>query len=79
MHIQQFPEVFLQLQEEIGFHPALVEQLGRVPANEFEQKIAVIAAYCEVLLDGIYDQKDIEKIADICLRRLRKNRTIIIG
>lgn len=76
MYYQFFPEVFLQLQEECGYWPDLIEILGTVQANEFEMKMAHIAAFCEIILDGVYDQESLEKLAEICLKRLKDKRTI---
>jgi hypothetical protein len=77
---QFFPEVFIQLSREI-LHPAhekLIAVLEAEPTPEFSDKIATIAAYVNVALDGHYTQEDLEKVAGICLERLKKRREIIV-
>jgi hypothetical protein len=72
MRLEFFPESYIQLGREIAHHPKLVSLLQQQEANEFEIRIAVVAAYCEVMLDGLYSPKDLEKLADILLKRLQK-------
>lgn len=74
--LQFFPEEFILLSQEIQFHPDLVEILGGVASNEPEMKIAHIASYCEIVLDGIYDEPSLAKLAGICLKILKSKRTI---
>lgn len=73
--IQQFPESFIALNREIPYHPQLVEFLQKHPANEFELRMAEICAYCSIALDGQYTPGDMERLADILVRRLVAKRT----
>lgn len=73
--IEQFPESYIALQAELHYHPQLIEFLQKHPANEFELRMAEICAYCSVALDGMYTPKDMEKLADILIRRLQNKRT----
>jgi hypothetical protein len=66
-----FPEVFFRLQDEISFHPELQILLVKHEAAEWETKMAEIAAYCGIVLDGTYTQDDFEKIAAACIERLK--------
>ena len=75
-----FSEPLQRLQQELA-HPAhsvLREYLGNHPAAEFEIKLAEIATYCEVVLDGVYDSYDIDKLADIFVGKLQDKRGAII-
>ena len=56
IHIDYFPHEFLEMQEEIQNHPDLLLNLLQLtPGAEFEEKFAVIATYCDMVLDGLYD------------------------
>ncbi len=70
-----FPEEFLELQKEIFYHEALVNILHKLPSNEIELKFGHIAAYCGIILDGIYDEPGLIKLAAICIKRLQEKRT----
>lgn len=74
---QYFPEAFIQLNREITFHPKLQELLAQNPLD-FEVRFAVIAAYCDVILDDLYLQTDLIEIADILIQKLRNKRMEII-
>jgi len=70
--LEFFSEVYFQLQDEISFHPKLQLLLAKHPVTEFEIRIAEIATYCEIILDGIYTAEDFEKIASACLQKLKR-------
>lgn len=67
-----FPEVYFQLQDECSFHPHLQLLLAKHPAAEFEVKLAEIAAYCGIILDGTYDNADFDRIAGLCIVKLKE-------
>lgn len=77
-HLEFFPESRIALSREIQYHPALLALLQNHAQAEFEIIIAEIAAYCEVVLDGIYTQESIDKLCDILYWKLREKRTGII-
>lgn len=76
--IVQFPEAFVQLGREVHQHPALAEILANQEIKEFEVFIAEVAAYCNFQLDAIYNQDELEHIAELCLAELQKRRIQII-
>jgi hypothetical protein len=43
-----------------------------------EIRMAEIAAYCDIVLDGYYTPEDLEKLADILVRKLKDKNSIII-
>ena len=53
---QMFPEGYIALNRELstGLHPKLEKLLQQQPADEIDIKLAQIAAYCSVILDGTY-------------------------
>lgn len=67
-----------ELNREVRNHPKLAQQLAERSQLDFEDRVAGIAAYCGVALDGAYDEEDLENIAKLCLAELRKKSTIII-
>lgn len=81
-HINIFPQPFIDLQRELPHHPVLQEMLTHLPATEWELRLAQIAQYCEVILDGQYMPEDIEKICTVLVKRLVElrvdNRGILI-
>lgn len=81
-HINIWPEELIQLNRETLNHPKLMERLANHPSGEWEIKIAEIALYCEVILDGHYLPEDMIRIASVLLKRLiakrEDNRSILI-
>lgn len=74
-----FPPEILALQEEILEHPPLMEQLYKQgPTAPIEDKMGTVCAYCGIILDGIYDEKDILKLAEKCTKELYEARKSFI-
>lgn len=69
-HLNFFPEPFIQLNLEIQHHPILVELLAPHPAHEWEIRLAQIAQYCEVILDGQYMPEEVENLCSILIAKL---------
>lgn len=68
-----FPEVFIELQKEVLNHPTLVKQLNEMDANsDLGDRIGTICAYCGIVLEGMYDQDQIEELAGICIKKLKQ-------
>lgn len=40
----------------------------------FLVKLAAIAAYCQIVVDGHYDQRQINKLCELCTEKLRTMR-----
>ena len=68
----------IALQQELTHHPELCELLAKIPAAEFEMRLAEISAYAGVLLDGYYTQGELDKLCDILTRKLVEKRTQLI-
>jgi hypothetical protein len=75
MYIEMFPTERIELHREVGRHPALVEILSEQPSATFEEKLAHIATYCNVLIDGDFTQREINQLCDILIRELQQKRT----
>lgn len=78
MHLEFFPDSYIALNQELGNHPDLCELLSKHPPQEFEIRLAEIAAYCEVALDGYYTPADLDKLCDILVRKLKSKSSLII-
>lgn len=66
------------VQKELRYHPTLKAQLmepGEV--KSFEDGIAIMAAYVDLVLDGEYSGEDITGIYEQIFRRLRDKRGAI--
>lgn len=77
-HLEFFPESYIALNQEVGNHPELCELLAKHPPQEFEIRLAEIAAYCGVVLDGYYTPEDLEKLAHILVGKLKDKNCLII-
>ncbi len=81
-HQNIFPEPFIQLNQEIVYHPKLQALLANHPMAEWEIKLAEICLYCEVIVDGTYLPEELEKLCVILRDRLilkrEDNRKLII-
>ena len=75
-----FPEELIALNREVSEHPPLIEILANlgVPASDWIMRVACIAAYCEVILDGAYSETDIRLLCDTLTNMLKEKRAIII-
>jgi hypothetical protein len=74
--IEHFPIEIIELNKEVGNHPVLMDLLAEQPMHEFEIRLGVIAAYCEVILDGAYTREDILKLCDILTTKLKMKNVL---
>lgn len=81
-HINIWPDELINLQREIAHHPDIQKLLANHPVAEWEVKLAEIALYCEVIVDGHYEPEEIKKLCGILERKLKErrkdNRSILI-
>jgi len=74
-YIEYFPEVFIELQEELQSHNDLLVKLLQLPKDSpMELKIAEIATHVDIVLDGFYTAEDVEKLVGILLQKLKQKR-----
>lgn len=77
-HINIWPEELIQLNRELIHHPVLMNLLANHERNdkinEWEVKLAEIAVYCEVLLDGEYNEEELVKLCGILYKKLIERR-----
>ena len=77
-HLEYFHQARNALQQEVKYHTKLVDRLGVYHIDDFTGKLGEVAAYCNIALDGMYTQEDLDKLCDILVVSLRKKRTIIL-
>ena len=77
-YLEYFNQDLIQLNKEITQHPELQKQLTELEDKSFEAKLAVICTFCEIIIDGYYDQKEIENLARILVGRLQQKRIVLI-
>ncbi len=78
MVFELFPQEYVDLSAELAtdFHPKLDAILSRFPYEELDMKLAQIAAYCEVGLDGVYDLPGRMKLCKILKEKLVLKREL---
>jgi hypothetical protein len=79
MKIEYFHKARIELAQECVYHPELKEFLANHPAEEFELKLAEIAAYLDIVLDGDYTQAQLDNLCNIMIWKLRSKRMAQIG
>ena len=59
--LEMFPPSFLYLQEQVLKDPVLLNSmiLDLSPSSPLEEKLAYIASYLDILVDGMYDTDDL--------------------
>lgn len=74
-----FPESALVLDEEIKKnHPALANVLAQYPNRPLEVKIAAVAAYCNIMVDGYFTENDLKQLIDLLLKKLQEKSAIFV-
>ena len=74
--LEYFPEEFLELDREVGRHPKLVQELTRHTGQVgFEERVAFIAAYCDIPVHESFTPEGIRMFCDMLTMALRGKRT----
>lgn len=68
----------MELTKEIQNHPRLLENIAADNATDWADVLASTAAYCDILLDGLYNEADQDRLAAILYDKLRAKRYAII-
>lgn len=75
-----FSDTLIALNLEIANHPLLISKLEMLPQPaDFELRLAAVAAYSGIIVDGYFSSEGVDKLAEACIERLRKARTIILN
>lgn len=72
MIIEMFDQEFIELQKELmtGYHSKLIPILANIVVGDLDMRIAHVAAYCGVMLDGEYTYQDRMKLCGILRKKL---------
>lgn len=74
-HHQMVPQAIIDLRKELTNHPELTKKCQE-EARDFEESLAMIATYCGVIVDGVYD---VSELCDLLVRRLQGKRIIVVN
>ena len=79
-HLVEFPMEAIELNIEMSHHPELAvniaEYMIETPNADFYDKLATVAAYVGIVLDGYYTMDDVKKLCTICTQKLQEKRSI---
>lgn len=78
MILEFFPPVVQAVNREIENHPLLSSLLAAHPGADLETRIGIIAAYCNVVVDGYYLEEDLETLFHLLYKILREKSAITI-
>ena len=79
-YLEYFDQRALDFNEEVIKHPKLMEFLAK--HTDPAMKLAEVAAYCEVILDGAYSEEDCNVLCELLTKKLiakREAPSIIIA
>lgn len=76
--IQHLSTAQIELSIECGNHPELCDILKDNIGEPFEILLGHIAAYCEVMVDGMYMPEEIDILCDKLTDKLRQKRSLIV-
>lgn len=68
----------IALNRETKNHPELAHLLASYPADDFEGRLGEIAAFCGVLVDGMYLPMELDNLCKILFFRLQQKRMTYI-
>ena len=69
-----FSQGRIALNQECTRHPVLLSLLMDLPDPDWEEQLAEIAAYCNVVMDGLYSQDDLEILYPQLTKRMTDTR-----
>lgn len=73
---EMFSPARIALQKEVNRHPPLVQMLTLIDKSDWPAQIGEIAAYCFVVVDGMYMPSELDKLADILYWKLKEKHVI---
>lgn len=76
---EMFSEERIALGKEVRNHPALVALLTQYRSDDWGGIIGEVAAYCNIMCDGVYMPSELDKLAGICYWKLKEMRVIVLN
>lgn len=77
--LEFFHPARIALAQEVKQHQDLKELLAEIPAEDFELKLASIAAYCNIVLEGAYYPSELDRLCELLLTKLQAMRVETIN
>jgi len=79
--VEMFPAGYIALNKELatGYHPALEKNLNNYPVDEVDIRLATIATYCGIVMDGAYPLDSRSELCSILAGRLEMLRDLTKG
>lgn len=76
--IEMFPEGYILLNKELatGYHPKLEYNLSNYPVDEIDIRLATVATYCGIVMDGAYTLESRSELCAILAGRLEMLRDL---
>lgn len=76
--IEMFPEGYIALNKELatGYHPKLEYNLSNYPVGEIDIRLATIATYVGIVMDGAYTLESRSELCSILAGRLEMLRDL---
>lgn len=72
------PPEIIALRKELQYHPDIVKKLG-TNEDDLPTIIGILAGEVDIAMDGEYSHSDLNHVADLIIRRLRKKRGALIA
>lgn len=73
-----FDESHLELVAEVRRSPELKQLILDAQPQSTIEALGHIAAYCGIMIDGVYSPDDLTGLIEILIRKLREKRKIIV-
>lgn len=78
-NLVMFSPARIALQLEVTNHPLLVNMLlSMEEGTDWLQQLALIAHYCNVIVDGMYYPEELDKLYNVLFFKLQSMRSIIL-
>lgn len=75
---EMFDPEIIDLNQEVAFHPDLMELLGKQTNRDVYVLLLEVATFCGVVVEGDYPKEDILKLCKILTKKLFERRTGVI-
>jgi len=75
--IMNFDSRYLELQEELKYHPALCVKLNKT-SSDIRDKLSCIATHLGMTVDAVLDVELVHQMMEGFTKELRKQRSILV-
>ena len=78
-YITMISESKRALSHEIQYHKELAPVLNEFAPSDFISRLAALAAVVNIVVDGVFTDKEIDSLCDKITQRLRDRRVLIVS